>query len=238
MKGFPSIWRRIAIPDFTTYNRLTDRIATSPDVFLTDLLEVSPQTMETARVEFEMLRGELASRVTNTRLPFPEHFRLRDEASFVLYVWTRNQRPRTVVETGVANGTSTFFLLKALEANGHGKLISLDVTPGVGALLAEEERRSWDLRMLSLRSARTDLKSVLDEVGPVDLFFHDSDHRYLWQHLELRSAFRYMSGAGVICADDVDDSYAFVDFCADLRLTPALLIAARGVLGFVSVGDG
>ena len=43
-----------------------------------------------------------------------------------LYLLVRKYKPKVILETGVANGISTYFILKALHLNGSGKLISID----------------------------------------------------------------------------------------------------------------
>ena len=45
----------------------------------------------------------------------------------VLYAVCRRQNPDIVVETGVASGVSSSYILCALEKNGHGELYSIDM---------------------------------------------------------------------------------------------------------------
>lgn len=44
-----------------------------------------------------------------------------------LYVFVRHARPSVVFETGVRGGLSTSYLLAALDANGSGRLVSVDI---------------------------------------------------------------------------------------------------------------
>jgi len=50
------------------------------------------------------------------------------------YALIRILKPKIVVETGTANGSMTSWVLAALEKNGIGKLISIDIPPVDGKL--------------------------------------------------------------------------------------------------------
>ena len=49
------------------------------------------------------------------------------QKEIILYLLVRKYRPSLVVETGVAQGVSSRFILEALKDNGEGKLISIDL---------------------------------------------------------------------------------------------------------------
>ena len=55
----------------------------------------------------------------------------------IIYTMIRCFKPRIVVETGVANGASSTFILSALKKNNFGKLYSIDL-PSKDLLLKEE----------------------------------------------------------------------------------------------------
>src|SRR4029078_12987181 len=50
-----------------------------------------------------------------------------ERSSRLLYYCVRLRRPAVVVETGVFDGFSSAFILKALADNHHGRLCSIDV---------------------------------------------------------------------------------------------------------------
>ena len=54
------------------------------------------------------------------------HSESSEEGKKLLYLSVRIVRPRIVVETGPFNGASSAFLLQALDACRHGRLISFD----------------------------------------------------------------------------------------------------------------
>lgn len=146
-----------------------------------------------------------------------------------LYAVTRALGARSVVETGTANGVSSTFLLAALERNGGGRLVSIDlpfgdagdgalrpfiagtaidtydsspVPPGkeAGWIVPEALRGRWDLR---LGDARDLLPAALTELGTIDLFFHDSLHSEEHMLFELSEAWPYLRPGGVVVADDI-----------------------------------
>lgn len=193
--------------------------------------EIETIFINKCRGEFTELSDQLENRKRRQRLAYPVSFQVERGSAFVLYVLTRHYRPSVVLETGVANGESTFFLLAALRANGCGKLHSVDVSDEVGGLLAKEEREAWVLHVID--GSKAAFRRVLHEVAPVDLFIHDSDHGYWWQLFELQNALEHMSTTGIIASDDCDKSYAFIDFCKGARASAVLLHDTRKVFGLV-----
>ena len=113
-----------------------------------------------------------------------------------IYAIVRYSQPEVVVETGVGGGGTTSFILKALDINGKGSLYSIDL-PGfyqrfcstaereysiqvpngweVGWLVPPELRAKWTL---VLGDAKLELPNLLQKLGTIDLFLHDSLHTY------------------------------------------------------------
>lgn len=144
-------------------------------------------------------------------------FRPRWAADSVLarccYLACRLLEPEIVVETGVAYGVSSAFILKALEANGRGKLHSVDLPP-----LRRQYRRYWGIAVpaelrggwtLHRGSSRRVLPKVLQEVGTVDVFLHDSLHTRRNMRGEFGQVWPRLRGGGMILADDVERNDAF-----------------------------
>jgi hypothetical protein len=153
--------------------------------------------------------------------------------SQLVYVIVRVMKPELIVETGVGPGGSSALILLALEKNGMGKLISIDlpgadaqiypqigknynvhVPPGymVGWLVPSWLKNRWEL---FLGDSKELLPKVLADSGFVDMFLHDSLHteEHLW--FELSTVFPYLRDGGLLLADDVNEywSLAFVKFC-------------------------
>jgi hypothetical protein len=133
-------------------------------------------------------------------------------ASFC-YCYCRAHRPETVVETGVGNGVTTAFILQALSVNRSGKLWSVDLpplgAPDSGSFVPTELKNRWDLR---IGQTRRILPSLLRQIGPVDLFLHDSLHTLRNMTFEFNSAWSCLRSGGVLVSDDVAFNRAFKIF--------------------------
>jgi hypothetical protein len=182
------------------------------------------------------LRARLAERTTYK--PRAVDFILASEGGSVffnevtLYALVRALRPGSVVETGGTPGKSTAFMLRAMERNAHGRLVTVDLPPpGAGAPgriargryheeLPEGTGSNWvvpnELRSrhtLVLGDARQKLPEVFAGLGHVDLFLHDSDHSRGHMTWEFESAWKALAPGGLLVSDDILANTAFGDFC-------------------------
>jgi predicted O-methyltransferase YrrM len=148
----------------------------------------------------------------------------------VLYLFVRAARPSLVVETGVAAGFSSAYLLQGLADNGSGALVSIDlptVDPAgrisedgtrdathvpasdqTGYVVPDGLRDRWTLR---LGPSRELLPATLASAGPIDMFFHDSDHSYSSMKWEYETAWPHLAPGGWLLSDDIDRNSAFVE---------------------------
>jgi predicted O-methyltransferase YrrM len=145
-----------------------------------------------------------------------------------LYAVVRAAKPAVVVETGVASGMSSAHILRALEANGFGTLYSLDL-PNVqeGSILPQGRTTGWIVPAalhgrwnLQLGDTRELLPKLLDSLGRVDLFLHDSDHSYEAMSFEFERALPKIAPGGLLMSDDSHLHTAWDDFCARHGLRP------------------
>lgn len=141
------------------------------------------------------------------------------------YELVRATRPARVVETGVATGVTTAYLLAGLEDNGAGLLESIDLPPlelsaagAVGAAVPPELRARWRLHW---GSSRRLLPRVLRGTGAVELFVHDSEHGYANMRWELERAWDALAPGGWLVADDAGDHRAVADVAAAVGVAPA-----------------
>lgn len=133
-------------------------------------------------------------------------------------VWclVRHSQAERVVETGVARGVMTSFILRALDVNERGHLWSIDLPPvkanwhaASGVAITEDLRARWTL----LRgSSRRRLPGLLRDLGTIDVFIHDSLHTARNMRFEFARAWAALSSGGVLVADDVDANPAFSAF--------------------------
>ena len=129
------------------------------------------------------------------------------------YLMCRLLEPAVVVETGVAYGVSSAFILRALEENGRGVLHSVDLPPlrrgyerywGMAVGGGLEDR--WTLHRGA--SARV-LPWLLEDLQTVDLFVQDSLHTYRNMRREFEALWPRLQAGGALLADDVERNGAF-----------------------------
>jgi D-aspartate ligase len=141
------------------------------------------------------------------------------EPGLVRAVWhlVRHLRPGNIVETGVARGFTTRFILEALERNGTGHLWSIDLPPAlkpelldqVGAAVLDRHHHRWSY----IRGPSTQrLPGLLRRLGQIDLFIHDSRHTERNVRFELDRAWAALRPGGVLVVDDIDLNWGFRSF--------------------------
>lgn len=190
------------------------------------------------RSEHEQLQAELASRYRTRQLPFPTAWAVETGTSFLLYALVRRLRPRIVIEMGVGNGHSSYYILRALQANGDGRLYSFDIVKEAGTLLSDDERRLWEFRLVHRQREARSLEAHLADLPRADLCFHDAGHGYLAQYLEFARLYEHLAEGGTLVLDDVDASYGLIDFCRLSGKQPEILLDGRKAVGVISRGPG
>ena len=155
------------------------------------------------------------------------------------YAIIRALKPDRVLETGIANGVSSAYVLLAMERNQKGALFSIDVNDGsylpagkqVGWVVPAWLKERWTV---CLGDARELLPKVLEELKSLDIFIHDSLHTYEHMKFEYQEAYPYIRQNGILISDDALWNPAFREF-ADSVKTPMARVL-RGV-GFLKKQD-
>lgn len=170
----------------------------------------------------------------------------------VVFALTRLLKPNLVMETGVAAGVSTYFILGALNLNQFGQLLSVDLphrdpkgykfddgsfdgtyTPprfDPGWLVPAGLRSRWKLKVGKSMS----ILPLLD-VAP-DFFMHDSDHSYVCMTSEYEWAYAHLKQNGVLISDDTWCNDAWNDFSRRHRdMKPACDRKKKSIAEFVLV---
>jgi len=137
----------------------------------------------------------------------------------MLYVLTRIVKPKVFVETGVSQGKSSQAILKAMKVNGFGKLYSIDLpkdacedgtvydtSKGVGHLVPADLRGHW---VLILGDSRVELPKLLESLGEIDVFLHDSLHTLEFMKFEYDMAWEHIRKGGLLLSHDIQWSGAF-----------------------------
>lgn len=158
------------------------------------------------------------------------------EQARALYAVVRSEKPNVIVETGVCNGVSSYVVLLAINENQCGELYSIDyptfsddpipefqkdnypdshVFSAVpkdkepGWVIPDDLTGYWELR---LGKSQRELPPLLQDLGKIDLFFHDSDHTFPCMMFEYELAWEYLKPGGILLSDDVDSNDAFNTF--------------------------
>ncbi|AHY47604.1 Methyltransferase domain [Rubrobacter radiotolerans] len=187
---------------------------------LEDLLGGSSGTVEKVLSEDRLLETERHVRDLLEEIRAEDPFLRRWAADSVLarccYLLCRLLRPSVVVETGVAYGVSSAFLLAALAENGRGELHSIDLVPPrrgarrfQGVAVPESLRGRWTLHRGASRRVLPPLLRSLRERGGVDLFVHDSLHSRANMEGEFALVWPELRRGGAVVADDVERNAAF-----------------------------
>lgn len=139
-----------------------------------------------------------------------------------IYCCVRVLQPETIIETGVAHGYSSWIILNALNKNKKGKLYSIDLPnndtnkdynfqnqPTTGWLVPDTLRSRWEMH---LGDAKILLPKILNKLGSLDMFFHDSDHSFEHMQYEFNTVHPFMKKEGIILSDDVHKNAAFAQY--------------------------
>lgn len=81
-----------------------------------------------------------------------------------------------------------------------------------GWLIPAYLRSRWTLVQ---GDAKQELPRVLQRLGSIDFFLHDSLHTYENMMFEYKLAWQYLKKSGMLLSDDVNEYWtlAFLDFC-------------------------
>lgn len=155
--------------------------------------------------------------------------------SQILYFLVRKLRPKVVVETGVAAGESTGYILQALKDNSFGKLYSIDLpfqwyiygnhklhldSLPVGKksayLVPSNLKSNWEL---ILGNTYDKLPALLKELGEINIFIHDSEHSDQTMTFEYETCWPYIKKNGLLVSDDISYTKAFSKFSKAKKVT-------------------
>ena len=135
-----------------------------------------------------------------------------------LFALVRLCRPRTLVESGVASGVSSTFLLMGTRANSAGVLHSIDMpvtrkrTRGgepwaipqgksSGWAVPKELRHGWDLRQGRSEDL---LEPLLKEIGTLDFYCHDSPIDVGHFEFEMTAIRNHLRPGSLVVSDNTD----------------------------------
>ena len=189
----------------------------------------------------ELLDGKLVREIETSVADVPEFETKKFESVFdfrfyriFVYALVRAMRPGVFVESGILHGLTSTFILEALQRNCCGELISADLPsyPDTGpankdgcyAVLPRGKEAGWVVpeskaaKWRRLKGASTKvLPPVLEQIGSIDVFLHDSEHTTETMFEELQLGWKHLRDGGVLICDNSDMSSAFHDLVGHHR---------------------
>jgi hypothetical protein len=224
-------FRRSMEPALHDFNRAAALQTVDVRRFLLEGFRIGAERVAAYEAELDEAVGTNPNR--DAALDYPEPFAVEHDEALVLYCLVRDRKPAHMVETGVANGFSSYVILSAMERNGVGQLVSYDpgrkgrrlgvlVPAALGSATIDGGGSRWVLREGRL----PDYPKPENKLG---MFLHDSSHTYVNHSDEYGIGWRNMEPGGVLMSDDVDSTFAFLDFAKATGRKPNVLVGYRKV---------
>ena len=153
----------------------------------------------------------------------------------IQYAAVRALMPEVVVETGVASGVSSAYLLLALQRNEKGTLHSVEI--GDPAYLPRDTHPGWIVPdwlrtrwRLHIGDVTSILPTLLRDLGEVDVFIHDSLHSYEHMRFEFELAYPFIKCGGSLLADDALWNPAFAEFAKGVSSPASRILHGVGLM--------
>jgi predicted O-methyltransferase YrrM len=189
-----------------TFEEFCDSLANYSDPLLPYL--ISPECMSAV----QSVRNHFAEVAALRQLPYPTLYNADLTLAKLAYGIVRQRKPSLVLETGVGYGITSALILDALNAEGSGRLVSLDLpslsdTEGThtGLAVAEHHRRRWTLhRNVSSRGV---LSKVVTANAPIDVFMSDSANVHTLQRFEFKTVWPSVPEEGRLVFNNVSEHF-------------------------------
>lgn len=139
------------------------------------------------------------------------------------YFLTRYYKPKTIVETGVAAGYSSYAFLDAIEKNNFGNLFSSDFPyfrlekpeQYIGIVIPYNLKKNWRLEILG---DSKNFEKFKNEFNKIDLLFYDSDKRYLSKKKFFEKIDPYLTKNSIIIVDDLHNDSFFLEYVEENKI--------------------
>lgn len=203
---------------------------------IASLAELVDSTPDDVRGYFQELESEVAPHVDDCRTTFegkPYVMGGIEVEAPVLYAALRATKPEKVVEIGVANGVSSYYILSALKRNGYGELVSVDLPmyeeehegewnenagawiptgKDVGWVVPEKYDSWWNIRL-------GDMKEILPEIvgmdEPIEAFIYDGPKGYSPRKWAFEYVYERTERNCLYFCDDIAWNDSFEEFAVE-----------------------
>jgi Methyltransferase domain len=174
-----------------------------------------------AETAIQWARARFAE-VANQPLPFPSFYNADTTLALLTYGLVRDIRPRFVLETGVGYGITSALVLRALEQNGFGELVSVDLPSladpqgsCVGLVVPDYLKSRWSLH---IGSSRTQLPRILARSPKIGVFISDSANVYTLQRYEFKRIFPSIVNGGAALFNNISSKFQqFLNLLPDTK---------------------
>lgn len=141
----------------------------------------------------------------------------------MLYNLAEFVEAKRIIETGVCEGRSSRALLESLK-NRDGRLISTDIPLPeswieTGQEVTDELKKYWTLIQQPDMIA---LPKALEQMPEIDMCYYDSDKSYQGRMFASPLLWNALRKGGIFVSDDIEDNYAFRDFCQQIGAEPLI----------------
>jgi len=173
---------------------------------------------------FDKLRSK---KFPSKEKPYPIDYSIHEDSGLFLYALCKIVKPDLVVETGVAYGISSAYILQALYENNKGTLYSIDSIfkpweslEMIGNAIPNQIQDRWKL----INGAGPEkLDELFQSIKKADIFLHDSLHTYKNMLLEFQTTWPFIKNGGFLLSDDIIGNNAFLEFYLANNGYPILL---------------
>jgi len=202
-----------------------------------DISRFETELIELEEYSNEFLKDLDLKNYPSKEKPYPINYSISSDSRKFLYILCRIMKPKNVIETGIAYGLSSFYILSALKKNDVGRLYSIDSIfrpwqseKMIGIAVPENLRDRWKV---VLGKSNERLEKVFNETNNVGIFIHDSLHSYKNMIFEFNCAIDRIQDNGIIISDDVLGNDAFHDFTNKNNLKNSILKIEDSVIGYI-----
>jgi hypothetical protein len=140
-------------------------------------------------------------------LSFPIYYNADHSLAILCYAFVRWLKTEIVLETGVGYGISSSIILTALQYNGVGELISIDLLHlgdykgnFIGLAVPHVLGEKWTLK---LGNTRRLLPEIVNNLPKIDMFLSDSANIYTLKKFEFEQIFKKMNSKGVCLFNNI-----------------------------------